>query len=48
MNGLIPTFETRTDSKYAWLNTGKYISSPPGGGVGAPGGGLAISMYKVK
>lgn len=48
MNQLIPTFETRVDGKFAWLNSGKYLSSPPGGGVGAPGGGLAISMYKVK
>lgn len=46
-NGLIPTFETRVDGKYAWLNSGKYLSSPPGGG-GGKGGGLSIAMYKVK
>jgi hypothetical protein len=34
---LTPTFEVRTDSSYAWLNTGLYRSSNPGmkpGGVG--------------
>jgi hypothetical protein len=34
---LVPTFEVRTDSPYAWLNTGLYLSSNPGmkpGGVG--------------
>jgi hypothetical protein len=46
-NALIPTFETRVDGKYAWLNSGKYLSSPPGGG-GGRGGGLSIAMYKVK
>lgn len=43
--GLVPTFETRVDGKYAWLNSGKYLSSPPGMGAG---GLLSISMYKVK
>ncbi len=42
--GLVPTFETRVDGKYAWLNSGKYLSSPPGFGAG----GLSISMYKSK
>jgi hypothetical protein len=46
-NALIPTFETRVDGKYAWLNSGKYLSSPPGMGGGG-GGGLSITMYKVK
>ena len=46
-NALIPTFETRVDGKFAWLNSGKYLSSPPGGG-GGRGGGLSIAMYKVK
>jgi Protein of unknown function (DUF3237) len=46
-NQLIPVFETRVDGKYAWLNSGKYLSSPPGGG-GGTGGGLSIAMYKVK
>lgn len=34
---LVPTFEARTDGRYAWLNTGLYLSSNPGmkpGGVG--------------
>jgi hypothetical protein len=42
--GLIPTFETRVDGKYAWMNSGKYLSSPPGMGPG----GLTISMYRSK
>jgi hypothetical protein len=42
--GLVPTFETRVDGKYAWLNSGKYLSSPPGFGPG----GLTISMYKSR
>lgn len=46
-NKLIPTFETSVDGKYAWMNSGKYLSSPPGGG-GGTGGGLSIAMYKVK
>ncbi len=44
-NGLVPTFETSTSGKFAWLNAGKYLSSPPGFGGGG-GGGLSISMYK--
>jgi hypothetical protein len=34
---LVPTFEVRVDSPYAWLNTGTYLSSNPAmrpGGVG--------------
>jgi hypothetical protein len=34
---LVPTFEVRVDSKYAWLNSGMYLSSNPEmrpGGVG--------------
>jgi hypothetical protein len=46
-NKLIPTFETRVDGRYAWMNSGKYLSSPPGAGGGG-GGGLSIAMYKVK
>jgi hypothetical protein len=46
-NALIPTFETRVDGKYAWMNSGKYLSSPPGMGGGG-GGGLSISMYKSR
>jgi hypothetical protein len=46
-NALIPFFETPVNGKYAWLNSGKYLSSPPGAG-GGRGGGLSIAMYKVK
>lgn len=42
--GLVPFFETRVDGKYAWMNSGKYLSSPPGMGPG----GLTISMYRSK
>jgi hypothetical protein len=42
--GLVPTFETRVDGKYAWMNSGKYLSSNPGMGPG----GLTISMYRSK
>ncbi len=42
--GLVPTFETRTNGKYAWLNSGKYLSSDPGFGAG----GLSISMFKSR
>lgn len=40
--GLVPTFETSVTGKYAWLNSGKYLSSPPGMGQG----GVTISMFK--
>jgi len=42
--GLVPTFETRVDGKFAWLNSGKYLSSNPGMGAG----GLSISMFKSR
>ena len=46
-NRLIPIFETAVDSKFNWLNSGKYASSPPGGGkCSMPG--LCIAMYKVQ
>ena len=38
---LVPTFEVRTDSPYAWLNTGKFLSSNPGPQTG----GVGITMY---
>jgi hypothetical protein len=38
---LVPAFEVRTDSVYAWLNTGSYLSSNPGGKPG----GVGITMY---
>jgi hypothetical protein len=39
---LVPTFEVRTDSTYAFLNTGKFLSSPPG----MKPGGVGITMYE--
>jgi hypothetical protein len=40
--GLVPTFEVRTDSPYAWLNTGRFLSSPPG----IKPGGVGITIYE--
>jgi hypothetical protein len=40
--GLVPTFETRVDGPYAYLNTGSYLSSPPGMGQG----GVALTFYE--
>jgi hypothetical protein len=40
--GLVPTFETRVDGPYAYLNTGRYLSSPPGMGQG----GVALTFYE--
>ena len=42
--GLVPTFETRVDGQYSWLNSGKYLSSNPAMGAG----GVSISMYRSK
>ncbi len=42
--GLVPTFETRVDGPFAWMNEGKYLSSNPGMGAG----GLSISMYRSR
>jgi hypothetical protein len=39
---LVPTFETRVDGPYAYLNTGSYLSSPPGMGQG----GVALTFYE--
>jgi hypothetical protein len=39
---LVPIFEVRTDSPYAWLNTGSYLSSNPGPAAG----GVGITMYE--
>ena len=44
MGSLVPTFETRVDDKYSWLNSGTYLSSNPGMGTG----GVSITMYKSK
>jgi hypothetical protein len=40
--GLVPTFETRVDGPYAYLNTGSYLSSNPGMGEG----GVALVFYE--
>lgn len=39
---LVPTFEVRSDSRYAWLNSGAYLSSNPG----MKPGGVGITMYE--
>ena len=39
---LIPIFEVRVDSPYAYLNKGLYLSSPPG----MKPGGVGITMYE--
>jgi hypothetical protein len=39
---LAPTFEVRVDSKYAYLNNGLYLSSPPGMGSG----GVSLTFYE--
>jgi hypothetical protein len=39
--GLVPTFETRSEGPYAYLNTGLYLSSNPG----VANGGVKITMY---
>ena len=40
--GLVPTFETRVDGPYAYLNEGLYLSSNPGRGEG----GVALVFYE--
>jgi hypothetical protein len=39
---LAPTFEARVDGPYAYLNTGRYLSSNPGRGEG----GVALTFYE--
>lgn len=39
---LVPTFEVRTDSPYAYLNSGLYLSSNPG----MSQGGVALTFYE--
>jgi hypothetical protein len=39
---LVPTFETRVDGPYAYLNDGRYLSSDPGMGQG----GVALTFYE--
>ena len=39
--GLVPIFETRVDSPYAYLNAGRFLSSNPA----LANGGVKITMY---
>jgi hypothetical protein len=39
---LVPSFEARVDGPYAYLNTGRYLSSNPGVGQG----GVALTFYE--
>lgn len=39
---LVPTFEARVDGRYAWLNTGMFLSSNPQ----ASPGGVALTFYE--
>ncbi len=41
---LIPQFEAAVDGPYAFLNTGKYLSSDPG----SAGGGVSITFYEAQ
>ncbi|HTM02460.1 MAG TPA: DUF3237 family protein [Vicinamibacterales bacterium] len=42
IGSLVPTFEVRTDSPYAWLNTGRFLSANPA----VKPGGVGITMYE--
>ena len=42
-NKLVPVFEAASDGPYAFLTTGKFLSSAPGGGTG---GGVSITFYE--
>jgi len=42
ISSLVPTFEVRVDSNYAWLNKGTYLSSGPGMGVG----GVSLRFFE--
>ena len=44
MSGLVPVFEAASDGPYAFLTTGKFLSSAPGGGSG----GVSITFYERK
>ena len=44
MGSLVPIFEAKVDGKYAWLNSGTYLSSNPG----MDAGGVSLTMYKSK
>jgi hypothetical protein len=42
IGSLVPTFETRADGPYAFLNANTFVSSDPGGG----GNGVSITFYE--
>lgn len=44
MGLLVPTFEVRVDSPYAWLNKGSYLSSNPSMGSG----GVGLTFYESR
>ena len=44
MSGLVPVFEAASDGPYAFLTTGKFLSSAPGSGSG----GVSITFYERK
>lgn len=43
MSSLVPIFEVGSASKYAWLNQGTFVSSPPGMGQG----GVSLTFYQT-
>ena len=43
LGALVPVFETRADGPYAWLNTGRWLSSDPGIAPGA----VNITIYQA-
>ena len=40
---LVPTFEVRVDSPYAWLNTGTFLSANPE----MRPGGVGLTFYEI-
>jgi hypothetical protein len=44
INSLVPVFEAASDGPYAFLTTGKFLSSAPGSGAG----GVSITFYQRK
>jgi hypothetical protein len=44
ISSLAPAFEANVDGKYAWLNSGKYLSSPPSMRAGA----VSLKFYESK
>jgi hypothetical protein len=44
INSLVPAFEAASDGPYAFLTTGKFLSSAPGSGAG----GVSITFYERK